>query len=333
MRLLSTILPALAALCFAGCSTQHTGSSTQPAPIQSTRTTPAPDAPPQLLPGQPTFASPEDAVAALYRASAAKDLKSMAHIVGLPEEDVLTGDAAKDAEQAQFFAKAHDEFLKIQPDGDARAKVFFGKDNYPLASPLVRQGDRWFFDSAGGKEELLARTIGENELATIGVCRTYVQAQYEYYSEDRNGDDLLEYAQKLGSTSGQRDGLYWHTPDGEPESPLGPLIAEARTEGYLRGSARRLDVPKPYHGYLFQVLTRQGKDAPGGAHDYIINGHMVAGFALVAYPAKWNHTGVMTFIVGANGKVFQKDLGQNTAATAGSITEYNPDATWTLVQE
>jgi hypothetical protein len=333
MRPLTTVLSGVAALCFAGCATQPTGRAPEPAPIQSTRIAPAPDVPPQLLPGQPSFASPEDAVGALYGASAAKDLKAMANILGLPEEDICTGDAAEDTRQAAFFARGHDEFLKIQPDGDARAKVFFGKDNYPLASPLVHQGDRWFFDSAGGKEELLARVIGENELETIGVCRAYVQAQYEYYSEDRNGDDLLEYAQKLGSTSGERDGLYWHTAEGEPESPLGPLIAQARAEGYLHGSARQLDVPKPYHGYLFQILTSQGKDAPGGQYSYIINGHMVAGFALIAYPAKWNHTGVMTFIVGANGKVFQKDLGENTARTAGSITEYNPDGTWSLVQE
>jgi len=221
----------------------------------------------QLLAGQPSYATPEEAVGALYHAAANKDLKAMANIVGLPVEDAGTGDAAKDSALAAKFATAYDEYNKTVPDpkDPSRARVFIGKDNYPVASPLVRRDGRWFFDSAGGKQELLARVVGENELSTIGVCRAYVQAQYEYYSEDRNSDDVLQYAQRLASSRGLHDGLYWHTDAKQPESPLGPLVAQAKAEGFIRGSPRSLDEPKPYHGYLFRILTRQGPHAAGGA--------------------------------------------------------------------
>lgn len=295
---------------------------------------------PHLLPNQPTYATQDDAISALLAASRAGDLRGVSRIIGLPENEIATTDAARNTELASFFAREYDSFHNLVPDAaapDTRARLFIGKDNYPIASPLVRQsaadGGLWFFDSAGGKQELVDRFISENELATIGVCRAYVQAQYEYYAEDRNADDVLEYAQQLGSSKGQRDGLYWHTEQPEPESPLGPLVAQARASGYLKGSVRQLDEPRPYHGYLFQILTRQGPAAPGGAHDYVINNHMIAGFALVAYPAAWNKTGTMTFLVGANGKVYQKDLGEKTTAIAGELTEYNPDASWSLVTE
>jgi Protein of unknown function (DUF2950) len=330
MRSLTICVSALAVAWSTGCSVPPSASTS--AATQDARSTQGPDtSKPEIE--QPTFASPEAAVAALYQAATAKDLDAMAHIVGLPVQDVATGDTEKDARQVERFVKAHDEHLNIVPDGTSRARVFIGKENYPLASPLVKVGDRWQFDSAGGKEELIARVIGENELATIGVCRAYVQAQYEYYAEDRNGDDVLQYAQRLASSTGQRDGLYWHAAEGEPASPLGPLIAEARAEGYLRGSARKLDEARPYHGYLFKVLTAQGANAPGGSYSYVINGRMVAGFALVAYPARWNKWGVMTFLVGANGKVWQKNLGEDTAAVAAAMTVYDPDATWSLVRD
>jgi hypothetical protein len=231
----------------------------------------------------------------------------------------------------EHFVKGYGERVKIVADGDGRARVFIGNENFPLASALVRVGNTWSFDAAGGWQELIARVIGENELATIGVCRAYVQAQYEYYAEDRNGDDVLQYAQHLASTAGQHNGLYWHAAEGEPASPLGPLIAAARAQGFLHGSARQLDEPKPYHGYLFKILMAQGASAPGGQYSYIINGRMVAGFALLAYPAKWNRSGVMTFLVGANGKVFQKNLGELTAELAPRMSEYAPDGSWTLV--
>ncbi len=331
---LSILLPLVALA--AGCSSSsqihaiHTDASSG-AQTSARHTTPAES--PHLLPNQPSFSSTDEAVQALYAASTAKDLPAIARIVGLPESDLITTDAAKNASIAEFFATHYNEYHKVVPDGDSRARLFIGKDNLAIASPLEKQNGAWFFDSAGGKEELITRYIGENELAVIGVCRAYVQAQYEYYAEDRNNDDVLEYAQQLGSTKGQHDGLYWHTGDAEPESPLGPLVAQARASGYLKGNVHNLDAPKPYHGYYFQILTRQGANAPGGRHDYIINNHMIAGFALVAYPANYNKSGIMTFIVGANGKVLQKDLGDRTPDIAGQMTEYNPDSTWSFVQE
>jgi hypothetical protein len=295
---------------------------------------PAHNLPAKPLAGAPTYATPEEAVNALYQAAKAGDTGAMARIVGLPQEDVASGDPPEDRARAALFVAAHDQFTKIVPESDRVARAFIGADNFPLCSPLVKTDDgRWFFDSAGGKEELINRTIGENELETIGVCRAYVQAQYEYYAEDRDGDDVLEYAQSLGSTRGAHDGLYWRAGADETESPLGPLIAEARAEGYLRGSARQLDIPKPYHGYLFRILTRQGPGAPGGAHDYVINGNMIAGFAMVASPAKWNRSGVMTFIVGPNGRVYQKNLGEMTDQIARDMAQFDPDGGWALVEE
>jgi hypothetical protein len=322
------------------------GACTQPNPTAKTPSQPAAAADqkpaaveqtssPQVLPDQPSYATPDDAVAALSQAAAKKDLQGMARILGLPAQDAQTDSAATDAQLADRFAASFDEFhrLVVNPQDPSRARLFIGKDNYPVASPLVRVNDKWFFDSAGGKKALIARAIGENELNTIGVCRAYVQAQYEYYAEDRNGDDVLQYAQLLASTKGNRDGLYWKTEKDQPESPLGPLIAEAKAEGDIRGSARSLNVPKPYHGYLFRILTAQGQHAAGGAYSYVINGRMVAGFALLAYPAKYGKSGVVTFEVAANGKVYQKDLGATTSEIAGAIKEYDPDGTWMLAQE
>jgi hypothetical protein len=334
MRMLISLTAA--AFVLAACTNSQPAAQTSAPATSSPQASAAamePAAKPKLLAGQPSYPTTDDAVAALYKAASSKDLRAMANVLGLPVEDVQTGDAAKDAEHANRFATAYDEFHRtvVDPNDASRARVFIGKDNYPVASPLVHMDGAWFFDSAGGKQELVAGVIGENELNTIGVCRAYVQAQYEYYSEDRNGDDVLQYAQHLASTKGMHDGLYWHTDPEQPESPLGLLIAEAKAAGYIRGSARSLDEPKPYHGYLFQILTSQGTHAAGGKYDYIINGRMIAGFALVAYPAKYGKSGVMTFEVGANGKVYQKDLGKD--APAGAISEYDPDGSWTLVTE
>lgn len=274
---------------------------------------------------QPDFASPEDAVAALYQAAAAKDLVGMAQVVGLPKQEVVTGNADKDAARVLRFVKAYDERMRLVADGDGRLRVFIGANDYPLSSPLVRDGERWKFDSAGGRQELTNRIVGENELATIGVCRAFVHAQYEYYAEDRDGDDVLQYAAKLASSPERRDGLYWPAADGEAVSPLGRLIADASVDG--------AGEPKPYHGYLFKVLTAQGDRAPGGAHSYLLNGRMLSGFALVAYPARWRRSGVMTFVVGANGKVLQKDLGERTAEIGASMTRFDPDASWEVVRD
>lgn len=269
------------------------------------------------------FASPEAAMAALHRAAVEHGLPAMAQITGLPVQEISSGDAAQDARLVQRFVQAHDERVRIEPDGDGRARVFLGLDDYPMASPLVRGADGWAFDSASGRQQLIDRMIGENELATIGVCRAFVQAQYEYYAEDRDGDLVLQYSDKLASSPGQRDGLYWPTAAGEPPSPLGALIARAS------GGQEA----KPYHGYLFKVLTAQGAHAPGGAYDYRIHGRMLAGFALLAWPSRHGRSGLMTFLVGANGRVLQKNLGERTAERAAAMRAYDPGDGWQPVRD
>jgi hypothetical protein len=331
MKLLSIV--SATSLLLGGCAASQHAATTPPAAAapQAEQTSDAP----KPLPKQPTYATPVDAATALDGAAKAKDLPAMAAIVGLSLDDVQSLEPGGEPALAARFAFAYEEFhrIVIDPKSPDRAQLFIGKSNYPVASPLVREDGRWFFDSAGGKQALIARLVGENELNTIGVCRAYVQAQYEYYSEDRNADDVLQYAQQLASTPGKHDGLYWKTSGDEPQSPLGPLVAQAKASGHLRGRALTLNEPKPYHGYLFRILTAQGPHAPGGAHDYIINGRMVAGFALIAYPARYGKTGVMTFEVGANGKVYEKDLGPQTADAAAGIAAYDPDQSWSLVQE
>jgi hypothetical protein len=189
----------------------------------------------------------------------------------------------------------------------------------------VKQGDGWIFDSATGRQEILNRRIGANELDTIDVCRAYVAAQREFASEDRDGTGVFKFAQKFISAQGKHDGLYWPIADGEPASPLGPLVADAVAEGYNKKGV-------PYHGYYYRILTGQGKNAPGGAYSYIINGNMIAGFALVAFPADYGNSGVMTFIVNQQGVVFQKDLGPKTANLAKAMKIYNPDPSWQRVE-
>jgi hypothetical protein len=211
--------------------------------------------------------------------------------------------------------------------GGGKVVLYVGDDDYPLAIPLVPDGARWFWDTDAGDDELLYRQVGRNELATIQVCLAYVDAQREYYSRAR-GAGILEYAQRLESTNGKRDGLYWATKPGERPSPLGPLVAEARAAGYRKPEpGKRM----PYHGYLYRMLFAQGPGAPGGASEFIVKGHMIGGFALVAFPATYAVSGIMTFIVSHDGIVYQKDLGPNTAQIANAMKTYNPDKTWTKV--
>jgi hypothetical protein len=192
----------------------------------------------------------------------------------------------------------------------------------------VRTGDAWFYDGDAGLEEMYNRRIGSNELTTIKVCYEYVRAQREYADEDRDGDEVREYAQRVMSTRGVKDGLFWPTDEDGDESPLGPMVASATAEGYSVKAE-----PQAFHGYRFRILTRQGAKAPGGAYGYVINGNMIGGFALVAYPANYGNSGVMTFIVNHQGKVYQKDLGPRTAAIAAGMRAYNPDATWSLADD
>jgi hypothetical protein len=290
------------------------------------------DEPPAATNGQArAFASPEAATQALLAATKAKDKTAIHEIFGPQAHELLTsGDPVQDKAEFASFAKAIAQMCNLVRKGDDRIVLYIGAENWPFPIPLVKKDGRWFFDTAAGKDEIINRRIGEDEITAIGVCRTYVEAQREYASEDRAGDGVLKYAQKLMSTPGKKDGLYWEPAENEGLSPFGPLVAEAREEGY--GQNHQKGRHQPFHGYLFKILTAQGAAAPGGPYNYIINGNMIAGFALIAYPAHWGESGIMTFIVNQNGMVYQCNLGEKSTDLAAAITEFNPDSQWTAVQ-
>jgi hypothetical protein len=273
-------------------------------------------------PAQKTFASLDEAVNALVAALRAADRKALVEILG-PQGNPLvwSGDDVADRAAFQRFTAEYDRAHRLE-GGGGKVVLYVGDDDFPFPIPLVPDGPRWLWDTDAGDDELLNRRIGENELATIQVCLAYVDAQREYYSR---GQGLLEYAQRLDSTKGKRDGLYWETRPGELDSPLGPLVARARAAGYPLPPPRG---PAPYHGYFYRILLAQGPDAPGGAYDFVVRGHMIGGFALVAYPASYGASGIMTFIVNQDGVVYQKDLGPKTAQAANVMKTYNPDRTW-----
>jgi hypothetical protein len=204
-----------------------------------------------------------------------------------------------------------------------------GAEEWPFPIPIVKRGEKWSFDTGKGKEELINRRIGRNELNTIQTCLAYVDAQREYVVKDRDGDGLFEYAQKLRSDPGKKNGLYWEAKTSEGQSPLGPLFAAAQEKGYSKAAGGK---PVPYHGYYYRILTAQGKSAPDGAYDYLVRGNMIGGFALVAYPAKYGASGIMTFIVNHDGVVYQKDLGKKTEKAAQAMKVFNPDSTWKKVE-
>ncbi|HOY58485.1 MAG TPA: DUF2950 domain-containing protein [Verrucomicrobiota bacterium] len=279
-----------------------------------------------------TFATPEAAVSALATAAGTQDANALRLIFGPRTAEIENPDRVQATNDLRAFATAFAQTNRIVRESDSKCVLEVGRDFWPFPVPLTNRDGRWFFDTAAGRDELLNRRIGRNELATIESARAYVQAQREYAMKDRDGDDVLEFAQKFGSAPGQKDGLYWPPElDGEM-SPMGPLAAQAHAEGYqhLRqeGASR-----EPFHGYFFKVLTRQAKSAPGGKYDYRINGNMIGGFALVAWPAEYGESGIMTFIVNQQGRVYQKDLGPNTARIAATMTAYHPGQTWTVSRE
>jgi hypothetical protein len=278
-----------------------------------------------------TFASPQEAVNALVAAAKNDDTNALHAIFGPVGHDLVSPDVVQATAGFKLFVQHLAEKTQLITNSDANLTLEIGADGWPFPIPLVKQGGQWFFDTAAGKQEILNRRIGRDEIGAIRVCRAYVDAQREYASEDR-GDGILEYAQHLRSTPGAHDGLFWPAKSGEELSPLGPLVAQARVEGYHRTAKMLNDEQAPYHGYYFKILTRQGKHAPIGKYNYIINGHMIAGFAFVAWPAEWGNTGVMTFIVNQQGKVYQTNLGPQTAKIASAMTTYDPDDTWSLVQ-
>lgn len=274
---------------------------------------------------QARYTSPELAAKALYDAVKSQDVQSIYRVLG-PGSDKLiyTGDDVANRQMRDRFVAAYDTMLKFERDGDAKATLIVGAQEFLFPFPLVKDAKGWTFDAKAGAEEIINRRIGENELFAIKSCLAYGDAQQEYAEADRDGDGLIEYAQKFRSSEGKRDGLFWPTTEGEPLSPFGPLAAQVKAEGYTAKDAR----PAPLHGYYYRILTSQGQDAPGGAYDYMVNGNMIGGYALVAYPARWGASGVMTFVCNHDGVVYQKNLGETTAELASKMARFNPDASW-----
>lgn len=291
-----------------------------------------------------TFATPEAASKALLDAVQAKDRAALAKLFGPDYDQLLSGDSVEDDNDLNNFSAALSQSSQLQKDGESKYTLLVGKDNWPMPIPIVQRDGQWLFDTKAGLDEIFNRRIGDNELSAITTCRAYVVAQWEYFTQgDHDNDGVAEYARKFMSSPGLRDGLYWETAEGEQPSPLGSLVAEARAEGYVpRARTQQASASpsqsqgsqsprRPYHGYYFKILTAQGPHAPGGKYGYIINGNMIAGYALVAYPAKWGNSGVMTFIVNQQGRVYEKNLGADTLKLASAIAEYDPDPTWKLV--
>jgi hypothetical protein len=275
---------------------------------------------------QQSFKTPQEAVETFVAAVRAGDRKAINTILGPGAEQVISsGDAVQDENTRKLFLAAYDLTHSIQTDGDKPATLLIGRDEYPFAIPIAKKGDSWMFDTTAGREEVLARRIGRNELAAIQVCLAYYDAQYEYAETMPKVDDMAVYAQRVVSSPGKKDGLYWPSAEGQPQSPLGEAVAAASLRGYRVGSG------EPFHGYYYKILTRQGPKAPGGAHDFIVDGKMIGGFALIAWPAEYGNSGITTFLISHDGAVYEKDLGKDTAKVAARTTAFNPDDTWKKV--
>ena len=280
---------------------------------------------------QLSFDTPEAAARSLYEAMKGGDWKQIYAVLGPGSGKLIyTGDKVADGETRTNFVAAYEKSAKFDRSGDTKATLLLGANDYPFPFPLVKGTQGWSFDSRAGAEEIVNRRVGENELYAIQTCLAYVDAQREYATKDRDRNGLLEYATKLVSTPGKQDGLYWPTNEGEPLSPLGPLITRAAGEGY------GLDVvgmPQAYHGYHIRILMGQGAFAPGGAYDYRVRGKMIGGFAMIAYPARWGVSGVMSFTCSHDGVVHEKNLGRDTPAVAKAMTLFDPDPSWQKVPQ
>jgi hypothetical protein len=288
------------------------------------------EAPQKPVVPQRLFVSPDEAAKALQTAAEAKDKAALRAIFGPEFDKVITGDEVQDANNAQRFATLLGQGCQPIKEGEDKITFEIGTNNYPMAVPLVKADGQWHFDTAAGMDEIINRHIGKDELNAIGVCRAYVTAQRQYASANPDAGAGAKYAQKFKSTPGKKDGLYWPAAENEPASPFGPVVAEAHAEGYVRHIGKGLH---PFHGYYFRILTRQGKAAPGGKMDYLSHGSLKEGFALVAYPENWDQSGIMTFMVNQDGKVYQRNLGEKTSRIAGGMKEYNPDSEWKLVPD
>jgi hypothetical protein len=280
---------------------------------------------------QQVFPSPDAAVSTLIAADKADDMKALSSVLGPDADQILSsGDPVADKNAREDFARRYQEMHRLEYDDQGRVILYVGAGNWPVPIPLVKKDSGWVFDTAAGKEELLFRRIGRNELFTIKVLENLADAQSEYASEARDGGSGGQFAQKILSDPGKHNGLYWETTEGQPESPIGPLVASATAEGYKKDSGGN---SIPFHGYYYKVLKGQGKNAPGGAKEYLVDGKMTNGFAFLAYPAEYRASGVMTFMINQDGVIVQKDLGPDTAKLASAIAEYNPDKTWQEVDE
>jgi hypothetical protein len=281
---------------------------------------------------QKTFATPAEAVQALVKSAEDWNQDEMLAVLGEDgKELVFSGDAVQDNAAAKAFVKAYKAKHAIVTRDQNTRVLEVGMNAWPMPIPLVKDGDKWRFDTAAGKEELLVRRIGHNELGAIAACRGFIDAEKDYAAVGRDGLPAGIYAQKLRSDPDKHDGLYWETGENEPASPAGPLLAEAEAQGY--GNAPAGAKAQPYHGYLYRILKAQGTAAKGGAKSYLSDGNLTGGVALIAYPVEYRVSGVMTFIINQNGIVYQKDLGEKTSDLAGAITEYNPDSTWKRVTD
>ncbi|MFP5228209.1 MAG: DUF2950 domain-containing protein [Acidobacteriota bacterium] len=298
-----------------------------PSPVASA-STPQPDLPAK---GQRTFDSAQAAVSALVAALQQNDSAALAKILG-PDADKLlsSGDPTEDAQNRRQFLDKYAQMHRLVTEGRGLTTVYVGAENWPAPLPIAHRGYLWYFDTPAGEDQILYRRVGENELTVIQVCEQLVAAEKEYDAQPRQGSPVRQYAQRMLSGSGKQDGLYWPAAAGAGESPLGPLLASAEAEGYAQDTSPRRT---PFYGYYFRILKAQGPNAPGGAKSYLTGGSMTRGFAFLAYPAEYRSSGVMTFIVGPDGVVFQKDLGPHTEQLAKSIAAYNPDATWSKADQ
>jgi type II secretory pathway pseudopilin PulG len=279
-------------------------------------------------PKQQEFASPEEATQMLVAALEAGDKRAMLNILGSQAKPLIdSGDPVADRDAWTRFVVAYQQAHALVKTGDAMV-LQVGSDEWPFPIPLVERDGRWHFDTEAGQQEILDRRIGRNEISAMQVALAYLDAQREYYLRNPQNAKLAQYAQRVASTPGKHDGLYWPTKDDEAPSPLGPYIARARGEGYKKAGS---GAGAPYHGYYYRILTAQGADAPGGAYDYVVRGAMIGGFALVAFPAEYGNSGVMTFVVNHDGVIYEKDLGPDGAKQARAMKLFNPDATWKQV--
>jgi hypothetical protein len=282
-------------------------------------------------PSSRVFASPDDAGTALLEAAKSGDQNALLAIFGSSSKELISsGDAVQDKAALDGFVSAYPVMHRWRKMADGGQVLLVGADNFAFPIPLkANEAGQWFFDVAAGKDEILARRIGRNELAIIDTCGALADAQAEYFSQSHDGGSTKQYALKVISDTGKQNGLYWESAEDQPKSPLGPLAAFASEEGYSVQSNSHA----PFHGYMFRMLTKQGSHAQGGAKDYVVDGKMVGGFAFVAYPAEYGNSGVMAFIINQDGVLFQKDLGKTTTETATAMKEFDPDGSWTQVVE